>query len=196
MLLELSQCAYRLGLVFAAEAERAEAAKARLEYFQLFDRCFFSVRVATALRLRLRREPAAARDAAGEREDLRERADPPEREAQDADRDRGSDYDRDRERDREIERASLPLLLRTLDGVVADAAALPGPEPAGLSALRALLAPAASRALRAPARPQRPDLRARLAASTVTPGLAPAPAARLPLRADQPVRSATGPPRC
>lgn len=58
MLSELSQCAYRLGLAFGHEAERAEDAARRLEYFRLFDRCFFAVRVATALELRLWRTPA------------------------------------------------------------------------------------------------------------------------------------------
>jgi len=36
----------------------------------------------------------------------------------------------DGDRDREGERASLPLLMKTLRGVAADAAALPGPAPA------------------------------------------------------------------
>ena len=78
MLSELSQCAYRLGLAFGHEAERAEDTARKLEYFRLFDRCFFAVRVATALELRLRRAPTAAwGEAFAERDDLDERADPP-----------------------------------------------------------------------------------------------------------------------
>ncbi|HET6970310.1 MAG TPA: hypothetical protein VFH92_04230, partial [Phenylobacterium sp.] len=69
---ELSQCAYRLGLVFGAKAEQATDAAQQIEYFNLFDRCFFSVRVATALELRLRQAPAAPREAASDREDLHE----------------------------------------------------------------------------------------------------------------------------
>ena len=54
----MSRCAYRLGLEFGREAERTEDLAGKLEYFRLFDRCFFSVRVTTALELRLRRSPA------------------------------------------------------------------------------------------------------------------------------------------
>jgi hypothetical protein len=54
------------------EAGREYGAQARI--FPAFDRCFFAVRVATALELRLRRTPAAA---LGERDDLSDRADPP-----------------------------------------------------------------------------------------------------------------------
>ena len=57
---ELSACAYRLSLAFGREAEGAEDAARKLEYFRLFDRCFFAVRVATALELRLWRAPGAA----------------------------------------------------------------------------------------------------------------------------------------
>jgi hypothetical protein len=181
---ELSECAYRLGLAFGAEAERAGDHTRKIEYFELFERCFFSVRVATALQLRLRREQRAepltdreTLDAVAERE-------PSERE----------DFDRDpRERDREAdrERASLPVLLKTLRGVADAAATLPGPEPAALPTLRELLAHAAPQ----PSTQARPPgvLRARLAGSATAPALAPTSLARSGL--SPPPRRATGPPR-
>jgi hypothetical protein len=196
MLTELSQCAYRLGLAFGHEAERAEDAARRLEYFRLFDRCFFAVRVATALELRLRRTPATPPgEALAERDEERDdRADPPEGERPE----RLENADRDRER--EAEPASLPVLLRTLDGVAADAAALPGPEPAALPTLRELLAHVAldPPATPPPTPPPKAALRARLAGSgaAVTLQLAPRP----PMRTGGSsgglaVRRATGPPR-
>ena len=192
MLSDLSRCAYRLGLAFGHEAERAEDGARKLEYFRLFDRCFFAVRVATALELRLWRTPATPPgEALGEREELRDRADPPETERPERD----EDADGDRERDREAEPASLPVLLRTLDGIAADAAALPGPEPAALPTLRELLAHVAPEPLPTPP-PTRPrtDLRARLAGSgaAVTLQLAPRPAG---IPGGLAVRRATGPPR-
>ena len=211
---ELSECAYRLGLAFGHEAERAEDAARKLEYFRLFDRCFFAVRVATALELRLWRTPAAAPGAAfAEREeDLDDRADPPEGERADSDANLERErLDVDRDREREAEPASLPVLLRTLDGVAADAAALPGPEPAALPTLREFLAHVAPD--RSPTPPPRPpprppttppntpprtDLRARLAGSgaAVTLQLAARPPA---LSGGVPgglaMRRATGPPR-
>jgi hypothetical protein len=192
---ELSACAYRLGLAFGREAERSEDAARTLEYFQLFDRCFFAVRVATALELRLRRRPAAG-EAFTEDDDVGDRADPPEDER--ADNDMSLERERpeaDRDRERETERASLPVLLRTLDGIAADAAALPGPEPAALPTLRELLAHVAPDAppTRPPTTP-RTDLRARLAGSgaAVTLQAAPRPAKSPGGLA---VRRATGPPR-
>jgi hypothetical protein len=200
MLSELSQCAYRLGLAFGHEAERAEDMARKLEYFRLFDRCFFAVRVATALELRLWRTPAAAFAERDERDDVSDRADPPEGEPAERgtslERERLEDaQERDRDRDREAEPASLPVLLRTLDGVAADAAALPGPEPAALPTLRELLAHVAPDP--PPTQPPtalRTDLRARLAGSgaAVTLQLAPRPA-RIPVGLA--VRRATGPPR-
>src|SRR5258707_2047323 len=99
MLSELSECAYRLGVAFGHEAEGAEDWARKLEYFRLFDRCFFAVRVATALELRLRR--TAAGEAFVERDDVGDRADPPEDERADSgtnpERERLEDADRDRE---------------------------------------------------------------------------------------------------
>ena len=139
----MGACAYRLGMAFGAEAERALTTSDRLRYFQLFDRCFFGVRVGIALELRLKREAgrAAARSERQDREESAER-DPPEDERAELAEHEGPerlDYT-ERDRDREVERASLPLLLRTLNGIVTDAAALPGPPPAALLTLQDLLA--------------------------------------------------------
>jgi len=136
MLAQMREPAFRLGMAFAAEAEGAADMARKIEFFQLFDRCGFCVRVSIALELRLERTPAARpepRDAKTDREDLVDRenlADRPDR----------YEPEYDRERDRETERASLPILLRTLEGVVADASRLPGPPPADLLTLRELLA--------------------------------------------------------
>jgi hypothetical protein len=191
---EMSQCACRLGMAFGAEAERAQDAERRLEYFRLFDRCFFAVRVATALELRLARMPVASRDEAlTDREDLadRDEAERPERDDSELER-----AESNREREREVEPASLPLLLGALEGVAIDAAALDGPEPAALPTLRELLAhvtsvsPAVSAARAGPAA----NLKARLAGSGAATALQLAPA---PSRAGSAsvVRRATGPPR-
>jgi hypothetical protein len=178
---DLADCAYRLGMAFGAAAETAQGTDRWLEYFNAFDRCFFSVRVSMALQLRLGRAPAEPREAASDREELIER---PETPNETDDRDRDSD---DRDRDRETERASLPILLRTLEGVAADAENLPGPKPAELLTLRELLAHAKA----APSSGQ--SLRSRLTGS----GAAPAPPLRSPASNVGQVlaaRRATGPP--
>jgi hypothetical protein len=183
---QMSECAYRLGTVYGAAAEQALGTDAWLEHFQAFDRCFFSVRVAIALQLRLERTPAArpeARDAASDREDLSDREVPDDRDPPDR-----YEPEYDRERDRETERASFPVLIRTLERVAADAPLLRGPEPADLPTLRELLAHV------------RPEpgaaLKTRLAGSGA---LAPAaPTARRPASNVAEVlaaRRATGPPR-
>lgn len=183
---ELSQCAYRLGLAFGAEAERAEDVARKLEYFELFERCFFSVRVATALELRLRREQRA--EPLKDRETL---ADPAERE--DIEREESDRDPRERDREGDRERASLPVLLKTLGGAAADAAALPGPQPAALLTLRELLAHAASTPSASPRPPG--ALRARLAGSVTVPSLTPTSLARAGPGLAPPPRRATGPPR-
>jgi len=192
MLAEMSGCAYRLGVAFAGEAERTEDIGRRLEMFQLFDRCFFAVRVATALQLRLGRGAwTAPRAPANDAEDLREREsleiERPERDAPGRER-----LEADRDRDREAERASLPVLLTTLTGVAADAAARPGRPPAALPALQALLALASAEPapVRRPA--GAPPLRDRLAGSAAVAVTAPP---RAPSALRPPVRRATGPPR-
>jgi hypothetical protein len=201
MLDELTACAYRLGLAFGQEAERAQAWARKIEYAQLFERCFFSVRVAIGLRLRLDRTSAVARAAHDPRQDQRERGrEPPERlERADAidppEREGDLAPERDRDRERDVERASLPLLLKTLHGVAADAAALPGPEPAALPTLRELLAEMAAPTAPAAAQPAIGGrLRARLtgsAAPAVTILARPLPN---PGQAASRPRRSTGPP--
>jgi hypothetical protein len=190
---ELQQVATRLGLAFGREAEAAETPAERVALFNLFDRCFFSVRVSIALQLRLRQEARRAEreDGRTDRDDAEtERDEAPER-AEASERPERCD---ERDRDRETERASLPLLLDTLDGVVAGAAALTGPAPAELPTLTDLLtrlrgAPPAP--VRTPPPRTRAPLRARLTGSTTT-ILAPPPRpAGLPGLAP---RRSTGPP--
>ena len=218
----LGDHAYRLGMIFGAEAERALDPSRQTEFFQLFDRCFTALRLSIALKLRLNR-PAPALRAEVARETP---ADPSERE--------GSARYYDRDRDRESEPASLPLLLKTLNGVVADAARLPGPEAAVLPGLRDLLAAIASApkpvtpipvtpipvtpkpvtpkpvtpkpvtpkpvtsapaTLVRAAAPPGAGLRARLASSTTAPVLTLQPLPGPALRGALPLRPATGPPR-
>ena len=185
MLSEMSACAYRLGMAFGREAERAVDWKRQLEFFRLFDRCFFSLRVAIALKFRLGSAARAAERAAGDERSERERPESLR-----------DSPDRDRERDREVEPASLPVLIGALEGIAADAAALPGPEPADLPTLRELIArakstPAPVQAPRVP--PTAASLRTRLAGSaTAAVMTAPAPPRPAPGLA---VRRATGPPR-
>jgi len=208
MLFEMTACAHRLGLRFAAEAERADEIGRRIEYAGLFERCFFAVRVGIALELRLRREGRweAARDGREDRDSPADRAerDPPEDERPEAfEPERPALYtEGDRDRDREAERATLPLLLDTLQGVAADAAALPGPPPAELPTLRDLLARYASDTAEPPAATPGQTYRARLASSTAAvpgqggfAGLLTRPPDR-PSRggAPSPSRPATGPP--
>jgi hypothetical protein len=186
---DMAECAYRLGMAFGAAAETAQGTDRWLEYFNAFDRCFFAVRVSTALELRLNRAPAEPREAATDREDLIDRPDPPETE----DRERGYD-ERERDRDRETERASLPILLRTLEGVVADAEALPGPAPAELLTLRELLAHA--KAAPSPAAPRTAQsLRSRLTGSGAATALPPKPHLASNVGQILAARRATGPPR-
>jgi len=197
---DMAGCAYRLGMAFGAASERAQGTDAWLTWFNAFDRCFFAVRVATALQLRLDRAPAEPREAATDRETRIERPDSPETADPEAG---GRDRDDDRDRDRETERASLPILLRTLEGVVADAQTLPAAEPAELLTLRELIAHA--KAAPSPAAPSpapsgtAQNLRSRLTGS----GAAMAPPRRPHLASNvgqilaarRAPNGATGPPR-
>jgi hypothetical protein len=178
----MREVAFRLGMVFGAEAEKAADLDRKLALFDAFHRSFAAVRLSIALDLRLQK-PQPAAHAASERESYAEvdaesleAAEPPER----------AESFRYTERDREAERASLPALLRNLKGVLAHAEALV-PDNPDVPALRAILATA-----RAEAPPSRPapsrDLRSRLAGSA-----APAPPLRPGLR-PAPPRRATGPP--
>jgi hypothetical protein len=185
---DMADCAYRLGMAFGAAAESAQGTDGWLPYFNAFDRCFFAVRVATALQLRLGRAPAEPRDAASDREELIER---PETTNEADGRERDSD---DRDRDRETERASLPILLRTLDGVVAEAEKLPGPAPAELITLRELIAHAKAKSL--PAAPRTTQsLRSRLAGSGAAMAGSPNPHRASNVGHVLAARRATGPPR-
>ena len=163
MLDAMTQCAYRLGMAFGAEAERETMSARGLEYFKLFDRCFFSVRVAIGLQLRLRQAQPALRSAP-EREERRERGDSAERDT------RTPPDPVERERDREVEPVSVSLFLKTLQGVAADAANLPGPPHSALPTLQELLAQITSAPAATPAKPAA-GLRARLATSATAPTL-------------------------
>lgn len=183
---DMAECAYRLGMAFGAAAEKAQGTDQWLRYFNAFDRCFFAVRVSTALELRLGRAPAEPREAESDRENLIDRADPPETEPPER-------YD-ERDRDRETERASLPTLLRTLEGVVADAETLPGPAPAELVTLRELIAHA--KAAPSPAAPRTAQsLRSRLSGSGAAAALPPRPHLASNVGQILAARRATGPPR-
>ena len=188
-LAEMRESAYRLGRAFAAQAEQAADTKTKVEFFHLFDRCFFSVRVAIALELRLERTPAAKpeRGTASDRENLHDREDLADRDPPD----RSDRYD-ERDRDREVERASFPILVRALEGVAADAARLPGPEPAELPTLRELLAHVRPEPAPSPAAP---TPRTRLAASGAASGVAPQRRAASNVGEILAARRATGPPR-
>jgi len=199
---DMAGCAYRLGMAFGAASEQAQGTDAWLTWFNAFDRCFFAVRVATALQLRLNRAPAEPREAATDRETLIDRPDPPETaEPETGDPETGGrarDRDDERDRDRETERASLPILLRTLEGVVADAETLPAAEPAELLTLRELIAHAKAAPSPAPSGTAQ-SLRSRLTGS----GAAMAPPQRPHLASNvgqilaarRAPNGATGPPR-
>jgi hypothetical protein len=213
MLADMGACAYRLGMAFGAEAERAQTTADRLQYFQLFDRCFFAVRVGIALDLRLEREARRAGTSLVRegRADLTDRAerDPPEDEpAEPLEREPPETLEyTERDREREAEGASLPLLLRTLEGVAADAAALPGPPPAALPTLQDLLARFSSDPVPAPGPGGGQPLRARLSGSAAALAARPAPGQTVTLSPSRPpsappmarggprLRGATGPPR-
>lgn len=189
----------------AAEAQATEDWGRKLELIQVFDRCFFSVRVAVALQLRLRREARLGESPHVEPADV-ERAEGLEIERPE----RGAAepaYD-ERDRDREVERATLPLLLSTLNDVATAAGALPGPPPAALPSLRELLArvgaetPATPTPETSPARSPMATPRASLLLAGARPALTPATPLRARLAGSAgaalevgPLRRATGPPR-
>lgn len=191
---DMRQAAYRLGMGFAQAAEAEGDLDRKLALFDAFHRSFASVRLSIALAMRLAREaqaPArveAERDAAAETEraEALERPERPERPER---------YD-ERDRDREAERASLPLLLRTLERVADDAGTLL-PQAADLPTLRELLDRV--RAGPPPETPPRPGpapLRARLSGGAATLTLAPSPRPRGDLTglSSAPPRRSTGPP--
>lgn len=192
---DMRQAAYGLGMEFAQAARAEGDLDRKLQLFDAFHRSFASVRLSIALAMRLRREgrqPAPAEPA--EREV--ERAEAPERPDY---TERPERYD-ERDRDREAERASLPLLLRTLERVADDAETLL-PQAAELPSLREILDRVRAQPERtAPAGPTSPSpspLRARLSGGTAALTLAPPLKAGLPRPAlpGVPPRRSTGPPR-
>lgn len=192
---EMRQAAFGLGMSFAQAALAEEDLDRKLRLFDAYHRSFASVRLSIALAMRLRQEarlalradaPQAAREIEIERDEAPEPSDHagrPER------------YD-ERDRDRETERASLPLLLRTLEQVADDARALT-PQAAELPTLHELLDRVRGQA--APAKPAAAPtqaasaLRARLSGGTAALTLA-APVIRPPGLPGLPLRRSTGPP--
>lgn len=180
---DMRNAAHALGVAFAHAAQAETDLDRKLTLFDAFHRSFASVRLSIALALRLRqdaRRTAPIETERAETEHLEtERAERPER-------------DDERERDREAERATFPLLLRTLGRVADDAEALL-PEAAELPTLRELL----HRVVAQPAPPARPPaataLRARLSNGSAT--LTLSPSQQLSGLADAPPRRSTGPPR-
>jgi hypothetical protein len=130
---DLRQAAYGLGMGFAQAAQIEGDFDRKLALFDAFHRSFASVRLAIALAMRVRREAQLPPPAETERAEV-ERAEPLERPDY---HERPERYD-ERDRDREAERASLPLLLRTLERVADDARTLT-PQAAELPSLRELL---------------------------------------------------------
>jgi hypothetical protein len=180
---DLRNAAHALGMAFARAAEAESDLDRKLSFFDAFHRSFASVRLSIALALRLKREahrPARIETERPEPLDV-ERAEAPERPER---------YD-ERDRDREAERASFPLLLRTLGRVADDAQALL-PQAAELPTLRELLDRVGAQPAAAAA-PVTTPLRSRLSGGTATLTLSPPP--RLGALAGVPPRRSTGPPR-
>ena len=163
-LAEMRTVAFRLGMAFGQAAETADDLDRKLKLFDAFHQCFASVRLAIALDMRLKKAPTVT----AERET--ERVEVLEREPLEIERAERPERYTERDRDRESERASFPLLLRTLERVAADAEELLPVPPAELPTLRELLAQAqATPALEPPAST---GLRTRLTGSTATQVLA------------------------
>lgn len=193
---EMRQAAFGLGMSFAQAALAEDDLDRKLRLFDAYHRSFASVRLSIALAMRLRQEarlalradapPAASESAEIERNEAPEPSDHagrPER------------YD-ERDRDRETERASLPLLLRTLEQVADDARALT-PQAAELPTLHELLdrvrgQPAPAKPAAAPTQAAS-ALRARLSGGTAALTLA-APVIRPPGLPGLTLRRSTGPP--
>jgi len=183
---EMRDAAHALGMAFAQAAQAESDVDRKLTLFDAFNRSFASVRLSIALALRLRREAHLPARIETER---------PENEPLDVERDetpeRAERYD-ERDRDREAERASFPILLRTLGRVADDAQALL-PRATELPALRELLGRVGAQPAAATAKPVATPLRSRLSGGTATLTLAP-PHQPGGLIGGLPRRS-TGPPR-
>lgn len=190
---EMRQAAHGLGLGFAQAAQAEGDLDRKLLLFDAFQRGFASVRLSIALAMRLRSEarrpaPTEPAEHEDERAEAPERPDPPERPER---------YDeRERERDRDSERASLPLLLRTLTSVADDARALT-PQAAELPTLTELLDRVRAQPATPSPHPSPPSssaLRARLAGGTAALTLSPPPRGPLPGLPGAAPRRSTGPP--
>ncbi|WP_337186550.1 hypothetical protein [Phenylobacterium sp.] len=150
----MREAAFGLGMGFARAAEVEGNLERKLRLYEAFNRGFASVRLAIALAMRARREArlsppspsalAAAARLEAERPEAPDRPEPPESPER-------TTYD-ERDRDREDERASLPILLRTLARVADDAGTLT-PQAAELPGLRELLDRVGARSGPGPAGP-------------------------------------------
>lgn len=182
---DMRNAAHALGVAFAHAAQAETDLDRKLTLFDAFHRSFASVRLSIALALRLRQD--ARRTGAIETE----RAETEHLETEHAER-----PEREDDRDRETERATFPLLLRTLGRVADDAEALL-PEAAELPTLRELL----HRVVAQPAPPARPParppgatpLRSRLSSGAAA--LTLSRSQRLSGLVGAPPRRSTGPPR-
>ncbi|MDZ4374699.1 MAG: hypothetical protein U1C74_25240 [Phenylobacterium sp.] len=142
---DLGECAYALGMVFGRRAQDEADLGRMVRYVELFERCFHGFRVSVALKLRLAREARIGAQRAGAAPSA-PALDHPET-VERADSGTGVQHEREAaettlrlEEDRDREPVSLPILLKTLGGVVAGAETLPGPPPAELLTPRELLA--------------------------------------------------------
>ena len=181
---DMRNAAHALGMAFAQAAQAEGDLDRKLTLFDAFHRSFASVRLSIALKMRLAREA---------RTPPRLEAERAETERLEVERPEGMerpDYYDERDRDRETERASFPLLLRTLSRVADDAQALL-PQAAELPTLRELLTQVKTQpaATAKPAPPGASPLRARLTGSTATQVLI-----RPPTPPGSPPRRSTGPP--
>jgi hypothetical protein len=183
---EMRAAAHAQGMAFARAAQAEDDLDRKLTLFDAFHRSFASVRLSIALALRLKREahrPARIETERPETEPLDvERAEAPERPER---------YD-ERDRDRQAERASFPLLLRTLSHVADDAQALL-PRAAELPTLRELLDRVGAQPAAAAPQPVATPLRSRLSGGTAT--LTLPPPHRPGGLPDGLPRRSTGPPR-
>lgn len=181
----MREAAFGLGMGFAQAAEAEGELDRKLALFDAFHRSFASVRLSIALAMRLQREALQSTPREIEHPERETERDAEPEEASEPLDTRPERYDeRDRDRDRDCERASLPLLLSTLDQVADDARALM-PEAAELPTLTELLDRVRGAPHKAPAAPLAPvpkpiqpaagALRARLSGGTATLTLPPRP---------------------
>ncbi|WP_430425199.1 hypothetical protein [Phenylobacterium sp.] len=192
---DMRQAAFGLGMSFAEAAQVEDDLDRKLRLFDAYSRSFASVRLSIALAMRLRQEARLALRADAPQTEIEREVERDERPEPSDCAQRPERYD-ERDRDRETERASLPLLLRTLEQVADDARALT-PQAAELPTLHELLdrvraQPAAAKPAAAPAQAAS-ALRTRLSGGTAALTLAP-PAIRPSGLPGLPLRRSTGPP--